>query len=226
MRRTLSDQAGMTLIEVLVAVVILAVGIIPLVSTFDATRKLGTSAEAHQTAEAIAQGDLQRIEALPWSAIALTAEPAMNSGATSTDPTYYEQSGSCVGGPTPVTTPCYKWDWDGSSAAEPLVISGSADTTADPSSWSTTISTTNGAVRLSGKIYRFITWVNDPKCTLSTCGGSTDYKRVLVAVTGTGLDTPVVLTTFVTNPVAGTADPLYNGANNCLDSGQPVACIG
>lgn len=226
-------EDGMTIIEVLVAAVILAIGVIALLTAFDASRRLTSSAEEHQTAATIAQQELHRIASQPWSKIALIAEP-VKTGTTSTDPTYYEQTGTCAGTTGaygPVSSPCYQWSWNGTAGqtttTEPLVISSSGDSTSDPASWSTTISTSNGAVRLSGSVYRFITWVNDPNCySAAYCSGSKDYKRVVVAVTGTGLNTPVVLTTAVTNPVSAAANPLYNNSAECLDGTTTVPCVG
>jgi Tfp pilus assembly protein PilV len=223
----------MTIIEVIVAALILCIGMIALLSAFDSSRRLGTSAEEHQTASTIAESELHRIESLSWAQIALTAEPTKAALATSTNPTYYEAGGTCAlsspYGP-PASSPCYQWDWGGSagltSTTEPLVISSSGDSAADPTPWSTTVINNGSVVRLNGMIYRFITWVNDPNCTLSTCGASSDDKRILVAVTGTGLNTPTVLTALVTNPVGGSADPLSGGKNNCLENGRQVPCIG
>jgi hypothetical protein len=45
--------------------------------------------------------------------------------------------------------------------------------------------------QVSGRIYRFVVWRNDPQCSESLCGGAQDYKQVVVAVRldqGTGYD--------------------------------------
>src|SRR5207248_10636680 len=39
---------------------------------------------------------------------------------------------------------------------------------------------TSGSV--SGSIYRYIVWRNDPSCPTLLCNGSQDYKQIIVAV--------------------------------------------
>ena len=226
--RLAGGSEGFTVIEVMVATLVLTVGMLSLVGAFDSGRRLSTSAEEHQTAAAIAQRELQRIEALPWASIGLTADPTQPTGVKSTDPTYYENAGPCITSGAsigPASSPCYQWDWSTSTALEPLVISASADATVNPQSWSTTVTAGGTVTRLSGKIYRFITWVSDSHCTLSDCGAASDYKRIVVAVTGTGLDKPVTLTTLVTNPVGSSQDPLQAGTYTCTDGASQVSCI-
>jgi prepilin-type N-terminal cleavage/methylation domain-containing protein len=236
----LADQRGFMLIELLIAVMVLAVAMVALLTTFDSSRKLATAAEMHDTAAGIAEGEVARIEAFPWAEVALAVNPTQNPSPGTNDPTYYySSSGSCAGSSNPPqTTPCYEWDW--SSSTEPLVVcpakSGKVwcdetggDSTANPQSWSHTVSTANGAVRLSGKIYRFITWASDPKSTAAACGGTNDYKRITVAVTVeqkafSATIAPVVLSTLYTNPVGAKVNPLTQAGVECLDHGVLQKC--
>ena len=238
-RARLTSEDGFTLIELLAAMVILAVGVFAVLSTFTTARKLATRAEARDAMVAVATGEIQRIESLSWANIALPSNPTTNSGATTTDPSYYLSAGPCPGSSNPpATSPCYQWDWSNSSNVEPLVVSGSTtDTSADPRLWSNTISTSNGAIRLSGGIYRYITWVNDPNCTASACGGSNDYKRITVAVTvcaagtssatcadDTTVSPAVVLSTLYVNPAGSSNNPLTVSGVTCSDGGSSVSC--
>lgn len=230
------------MIEVLAATLILMVGLLSVFTAMDAGRRLGNNVEMRQTAAAIAERELQRIQSLPWNAIALTAEPTINSGAATntSDPTHYLSSGPCVG-TGPVPSPCYQWDWNTSTAIEPLVICRNtdawsaqecpADSTADPTPWSETVNHANTLVRLSGSIYRFVTWVNETECGAgaAVCGGGSDYKRVSVVVTVNPFDgstvKPVTLSTAVTDPVGGYLNPFTQTGITCNDHGTAVPCV-
>lgn len=222
-------EGGFTVVEVLVAVLVLTVGLITLVAAFDPARRLGTTAEMRQVASGMAEQEIQRVQALPWAKIALASAPTVNSGATAKDPTHYISNGPCIG-TGPVTSPCYQWDWSTVSSAEGLDVDATnADGTANPQAWTTTVNTSSGATRFSGKTYRFITWANDTECTQTACGGTNDYKRVTVAVTVNGLTTPIVESTLVTNPVASNGasnDPLADPSVTCVDGTTTVPCIG
>jgi prepilin-type N-terminal cleavage/methylation domain-containing protein len=238
-RPDLRSQSGFTLIELLAAMVILSVGILTVVTTMNAARALASRAEVRDAMVAEARGEIQRIEALSWSNIALAANPTKNSGAGTSDPTYYYSTASCNNSSNPpATSPCYQWDWNNTSSVEPLVVSAStSDTTSDPYLWSTAISTSNSTTRISGGVYRFITYANDPNCTASACGGTNSYKRITVAVTvcspgtvsatcadDTALSPTVELSTLWVNPVGGSSSPLTQTQVTCSDGGSSVSC--
>jgi prepilin-type N-terminal cleavage/methylation domain-containing protein len=211
-------EAGFTLIEVLIAMTILATGALSLVLTFDSSRRLTTDAELRDVAATVARGEIERLESLSWSNLALAAEPTKNPGATTKDPTYYiTECGSVK---------CYSWDSSHTSNYEKFVINKTTeDASANPKPWKETISTSNGSVRVEGSIYRFITWVNDEKCKATACTNTTeDYKRITVAVTSGRLNSPVTLSTLWVNPVGGKASPLVQEGVKCNDSGSKVAC--
>lgn len=238
-RIQLRSQDGMTLIELVAAMMVLAVGVFAVLQTFTAARSLANRAEARDAMVAVARGEIQRIESLAWANIALPSTPTTNSGANTSDPSYYISAGPCAGSSNPpATSPCYQWDWSNSSSKEPEVISGSStDTAANPRLWSNVITTSNSTVRLSGGIYRYITWVNDPNCTASACGGSNDYKRITVAVTvcypgtnsatcadDTAISPTIEMSTFFVNPLGGTSSPLTASGVTCTDGGSAVSC--
>jgi prepilin-type N-terminal cleavage/methylation domain-containing protein len=214
-------EGGFTLLEVLVASLLLAIGIISMVGSFDPARHLGTTAELHQVASAQAEGELNRITSMKFSNISLKEAPT--AGVKTTEPTYYVSSGPCAG-KGPVSTPCYQWDWSSSASIEALDVAATTDSEPNPRSWTTTVSTSSGTTRISGKTYRFITWANDTLCKATACGGSTDDKRITVAVTITGIKQPVELSSLVTNP-AGEYNPLAGGVT-CTDQGVTVPCAG
>lgn len=227
LRHALLAQEGMTLIEALVAAVILAIASAGLLSAFDAGRTSTSYAEEQNVANSIAERELVRITALPWAQIAL-AEPASKwkaKSASATDPTSYIKSEPCDKGVTLPTNgpPCYQWEWNNSSDVEPLVLSSEAES-AKEDPYTFTTSTASGSTRLSGSVYRYVTWVSDPKCTgtNNTCSSNT-YKRITVAVTVTGLRKPVVLSTLYTNPKGEANNALVDGAT-CEEEGKSVSC--
>ena len=223
--RSLRAEEGLTIIELMIAVLVLTLGVVALLTSFDASRTLATSSEMHDTGAAIAERELARISSLPWKKVALSTTPTTNQGAGATDPTYYISSGPCGNSQTPSASPCYQWDWNDSTHVEPLVIdSTNGDSTANPQSWSTTVSTNDANVRLSGSIYRYVTWVKDSGCTSSSCGGSNDDKRITVAVTVKRLPKPIWMSTLVRNPVGGWNNPLTQSGTNCVDGGTQVPC--
>ena len=103
-----------------------------------------------------------------------------------------------------------------------MVDSTNGDSTANPQGW-TTIAP-SGGTRLSGNLYRFITWVKDPNCVASGCGGANDYKRVTVGVTVGGMKKPVVVSTLVRNSAGGLHNPLADPTTTCFSGATQVPC--
>ena len=99
--------------------------------------------------------------------------------------------------------PTFRWDQreGGSPATEPLAIatggvcSPGPCLSAAPTTWS------DG--RLSGKIYRYVTSVDDTACG-AACPGTADFRRVTVAITEDHdrRRQPVLVSTLVTDPAA------------------------
>jgi prepilin-type N-terminal cleavage/methylation domain-containing protein len=161
----LADQRGMSIVEVMVAALVLAVGVLATMNVVLGSRDLTTTSEKLEAASHVAEKELEALQSLAWNAQAHTANPA--------------------NGPAPYTVNTGVFQWP---AATPGAIAinalGVVPTTA--SSWS------DG--RLSGSVYRFVSWVDDPCCT-----GTQNYKRLTVVVTVNGrprIDNPVVLSTY------------------------------
>ena len=217
--RRLSAEDGFTLVELIVAAMILAVGVFALAGTLDSSRHETSAAEAQAAAALVGQRELERLSAQPYATIALAASPG--TAGVQTDPRYWVPA-SCPAG---VASPCYQWDESGTATAsntEPLAIdAANADATANPQTWTTPAP--NGGDRLSGTLYRFVTWAKDAACG-GTCGPG--YKRVTVAVTvaNSALAHPVVLSTLVGNATGGAANPLTGLGTTCDDGGSAVPC--
>ena len=178
----------MTLVEVLIAATLMAVGVIAMVGVFDSSRGLVTTSEKNDVTAHQGEAALERVLALDYKGIALTTTPSHSS--SSTDPDYYVQPDGT-----------YQWDQSTSPRpADPVVVDGTHGAVAHISTWN------DGQSRLSGSIYRYVTWVDDPNIP-----GTQDAKRVTIAVTvnntdtgGTGqLKKPVIVSSVVIDPAAG-----------------------
>lgn len=216
-------ERAMTLIEVLAATLVLAIGTVGLMSAFTAGRSSTSYAELHSLAIQYGERELQRVTSLEWSAISLSSATTWKISTEATDPTSYLKNEECDAGTTLPQhgPPCYQYNWSKSTALEPLVLeaAGTADATADPTSFETT--NPSGSTRLAVKIYRYITWVVDPECkgTGSSCATTSSVsseKRVTVAVTVGGLKKPVVLSTLMNDTDHGEAHPL--GEAKCSEA--------
>ena len=221
----LRSQDGFGLIELTIACLILSIGIIALVPSFDSSRRLTTTSEVNQVASTMGERELERIKSLPYSSIALTAVPTVTSNGHL--PTDHVVTTGVTGCST--SSPCYQWDTSSapsSTNTEPIDVDATnGDSTANPTPWSTP--SPSGGTRLSGNVYRFVTWVKDPYCTSQSCQSSSQqYKRVTVGVTVTSgqLKDPVYVSSLVRSDPTGAQDPLSNSGTTCLSGGQTVPC--
>jgi Tfp pilus assembly protein PilV len=175
-------EDGFTLVELLIASIVLVVGIFAVIMAFDAVRRLGSNNESQTVRAQVAEKDLQQIISQGYDAIGLSSTPTHSTNVN--NPNYY------VNGST------FQWDLTNSSRTETLCTSGSGCTgsiSPGPTSW-----TAGGE---SGSIYRFVTWVNDT-CT-GACSSTTDFKRVTVMVTQNdqdGPEKPLLVSTLVSDP--------------------------
>jgi prepilin-type N-terminal cleavage/methylation domain-containing protein len=188
LRRIRRDESGMTLIELLVAAVLIAVGIVALFTVFDSSRGLITTSEKNDVAAHQGETEMERILGLDYRNVALTAAPAHSTVTTNPD-WYVQPSGD------------YQWD-QGSSPkpADPMAVDPTLGAVTHVSTWS------DGQSRLSGSVYRYVTWVDDPNIP-----GTQDAKRITLAITvnnnGPGasgaLKKPVIVSSMVVDPKAG-----------------------
>jgi prepilin-type N-terminal cleavage/methylation domain-containing protein len=180
-RAGLGREDGFSLFELLMAITVLAVGLMALVSSFDHSRDLVSTAEKTEVASHRAERELERILSLAYDSVAHPSTPA--SSTNSADPAFYVNGGN------------YQYD-QGSTGpqSETLAVVGGGAIGVSSSTW------TDGETRLTGQIQSFVTWTGD-YCDASDrdlCA-----KRVTVAVTVGGprpLGRPVLISTIMTNP--------------------------
>jgi Tfp pilus assembly protein PilV len=182
----LASEEGFTLIEVLVAAVLIVLGIFGAVSTFAHSRRATTSSERIVVMVHLAQSEAEKIASTTYANVGLTAasQPSFANTGDNKDPLNYVTDSA--------PTHSYSYDWANKASTAEVFSTCTGTCTTFRSNWS------DG--RFSGYIYRFITVVNDG-CT--GCPGS-DYKRISVVVTdGTTSPyphQPMVYTTLMRDP--------------------------
>jgi prepilin-type N-terminal cleavage/methylation domain-containing protein len=199
-KRSLAAEEGMTMIEVMVAITLLAIGVLAFMQTFIPVQSLNSTSENAAVEASIAEKELEKIAAAGYACIALSGTPT-----SSTDPNnpgYYMRSG-----------PSLQWDLTNPSRVEPLYVSAGLPTgcTQTLAAWQSAFAPTGSwsSGGKNGTIHRYVTWVDDPlTCApaTATCPTTGDYKRVTLMITHTGRGAPrkpVLLTTIVSNPTAG-----------------------
>lgn len=187
--RRLRSETGFSLIELLIAIMLISVAVMALMGTFDHSRRTTDVSEAQSAATKAGERELERVASLGYSAIAMPAAPVTS--LSPNDPNYWVTNSSPAS---------YRWDQASGGGMEQLVVAAGGAVPNDGGTW--------GNARLGGRVYDYVTWVDDP------CGGCTstadqaitqDYKRITVAVTANSpsrLTKPVLVSTIVSDPAA------------------------
>jgi Tfp pilus assembly protein PilV len=214
-----NSQAGFTTLELLIAVMVGAVGVISLVGTFDISRRLTSFAEMKEAASHVAEQKIEELRALPYGKLALTANPSPASSTDPKSPPYYLGT-DATGAKT------YRWNQTSGAPAghtEPLVIDAAVGAVpATVESW------TDG--RMKGKIYRYVTCAATTVAACAQGPATSAYKRITVAVTIENAHGPanaILASTLVDNPDAanGTgSNPLDSPNTKCKEAGVLVDC--
>ena len=172
-RRLVEEESGLGIVEVMVAAIVLILGVVGVFQAFEASSRNTYRAEQTQVALDRAQRELEKIRSLDYGAVALTSQPP---AATNTNDPRYRVTGGTFAldrGDPPGTPP---------SNYANLVVNGGTlyggATIANGAVAPGPTHFTSGDV--SGNIYRFVVWREQPGC--SACQGNQDFKRVIVAV--------------------------------------------
>jgi prepilin-type N-terminal cleavage/methylation domain-containing protein len=177
----LREDGGFTIIEVLIAALVLAMAAMATFGVLASTVRNGQRAKSTQVAINQAQQELEKLHSLSYEELAMTVTPAHASSVL--NPNHRVVNGNLA----------LQRDPQGEYAA--MVVNGGSlygggnveggVVTPGP------IPFDSGDV--TGKLYRYVVWRNDPTCSESTveeedlCPGSQDFKQIVVAVK---LDTP------------------------------------
>ena len=173
-RRLVSSEDGFTLIEVLVAAFILVLGSLAIFMTFAAAIHNVQRGRDTQIAQSVAQREIEKIHALPYERIAMTALPAASAEAASPAKR--------------ITGTEFAMGRTGTEKA-PLAVAGTGIcSTSKPCVNSTPSSTCVGTASptfsngtATGSVYCYVTTGKDEACETAT-GNSCPYKRIVVAV--------------------------------------------
>ena len=171
MRRLANREEGFTIVEVLIAALILVAGAIATFGVLASATVDNQRAKATQVALDKAQQEMEKLRSLSDEELALTAAPAHSS--EEANPSYRVNGGKFALKRASVPTE-YK----------EMVVNGGvrypSETIEDGVVSTGPTSFTSGDV--SGKVYRYIVWRNDTSCASETCPGEQDYKQIIVAV--------------------------------------------
>jgi type II secretory pathway pseudopilin PulG len=168
-------EAGFTIVEMVVAALILSIGALTTFGLLSAATKNTQRAKATQVALNRAQQELEAIRSLTNRQLAMTAAPAHVSNQLS--PNYRVSNGTFALIRQPPSDYSNMVVNGGSLYGGGFVAGGIV--TPGPTPF------TSGDV--SGDIYRYVVWRDDASCPAATCPGTQDYKQIVVAVK---LDTP------------------------------------
>ncbi len=165
----------MSIVEVVVAAVILAVGALTTFGLLSAATKNTQRAKATQVALNRAQQEMEAMRSLTNDQLAMTAAPLPSTNPLS--PNSRVSNGTLALIRQPVGSYANMVVNGGSLYGGGVVEGGIVNPGPSPFS--------SGDV--TGKVYRYVVWRDDTSCPAATCPGTQDYKQVVVAVK---LDTP------------------------------------
>jgi type II secretory pathway pseudopilin PulG len=157
-------ESGMTMIEVLVAAVVLVMGAAATFGVLGAATRNAQRAKATQVALDLAQEEMERLHSIPYKELAVNTMPVASSDE--------KNPNSRVSGSTFALRRSPKGGY--------LPIDVDAEKGFSPESEFQTGKGDEGGIQ--GTIYRYVVWRNDPSCPETDCPGPDDYKQLVVAV--------------------------------------------
>jgi len=168
MGRPGSREAGFTIVEVLVALLILVIGALATFGLLSGAIRNTQRAKGTQVALDRAQQEIEALRSIPYQQLALQKTPVAETNPLS--PNYRVSGGSFALVREPrnsyATMVVNKGGLYGGGFVEGGVVNPEE-------------SFSSGDV--SGKIYRYVVWRNDDKCGVA-CPGEQDFKQVVIAV--------------------------------------------
>ncbi len=178
MQRLVGREEGFTLIEVLMAAVILALASLAVFGVLAAATRNAQRATASQVALDRAQEEIEKLHSLSYSELALTTTPEYvanpeNPNHRVSGGSFYLQREPLAEKATMVVKHGEIWGKP-EQEVEGVVLPGP-------------VPFESGSVK--GELYRYVVWRNDPDCPESEtsgsedfCPGPQDYKQIIVAV--------------------------------------------
>ena len=214
MRSRPDNELGFTIVEVLVAILILSIAAMTTFTLLSSATRNAQRAKASQVALEYAEQELEFLRSMEDKKLALTATPAHSSNEKSSN--YRVLNDDFALSRQPLGN-YQNLVVNGGSLYGGGTIQGGT-ISPGPTAF------TSGDV--SGKVYRYIVWRNDERCEESSCPGKQDYKQIVVAVR---LNTPPseaaersyveVQSNFV-NPTENAEDDPLPGSNGKVNTNQ------
>ena len=215
MIRTARKEDGFTIIEVLVAAMILVLGAIATFGVLASATIDNQRAKGTQIALDKAQEELEVLGSLSDEELALTQTPPHASDES--NPDFRVTNGKfAIKRGSPPSEPKEMVVDGGELYPEGAITKGAVSP--GPTSF------TSGDV--SGKVYRYVVWRNDSSCAPETCPGEKDYKQVIVAVkldpkgNGSSPGGYVEVQSSFVNPEHSAADNPIPGAEGVVTAQQ------
>ena len=164
MTARIGDERGFTLVELLIAMALTAVGVAATMGVFGAAGRTTVISQNTEVGAQQAQAELDRLSKLKYGELALTSTPVTSANVKNPN---YRVSGSNFNVRTGLT--------------EALVTTAGDGATAKVDPGPTTFAVGQNGSTITGKIYRYVTW-RDENCPATICDGTQNTKRVIVAV--------------------------------------------
>lgn len=161
----IGGESGLTIIEVVVASLVLVLGAGATFGILGAATKNAQRAKATQVALELAQEEVERLRSQPYESLAVNTAPASSESAL--NPGFRVSGSQFALQRNPVGE--YETlvvDPDRGFSPESEFVAG------DP----------EGGGGLTGTVYRYVVWRDDPTCSPEECPGGQDYKQLVVAV--------------------------------------------
>jgi prepilin-type N-terminal cleavage/methylation domain-containing protein len=204
MTTRIRDEAGFSLIELLIAMALTAVGVAATLGVFGASGRTTVISQNTEVGAQQAQAELDRLSKLRYGELALTSTPVNSSNPKNPN---YRVSGT---------------NFDvRSGLTEALVTTPGDEATAKVDPGPSTFAVGQNGSTITGRIYRYVTW-RDENCPTSICDGAQNTKRVIVAVSVDPISNsvqraPLWFSTVISDPSA--APPGYTGTAGGNTSG-------
>ena len=204
MTARIGDERGFTLVELLIAMALTAVGVAATLGVFGAAGRTTVISQNTEVGAQQAQAELDRLSKLKYGELALTSTPVTSTNAKNPN---YRVSGTNFNVRTGLT--------------EALVTTAGDGATAKVDPGPTNFAVGQNGSTITGKVYRYVTW-RDENCPTTICDGAQNTKRVIVAVSldpvaNTVQRNPLWFSTVISDPSA--APPGYSGTAGGNGSG-------
>jgi len=164
------EESGFTIVEVLVAILILAIGAMTTFTLLSAATRNAQRAKASQVALEYAEQELELLRNMENKKLALIAAPEHESNPLSPN--------------NRITNGTFALERAPIGDYRNLVVNGGSLYGGDEVKGGIVSPgpTPFASGDVSGEVYRYIVWRNDEKCSESACPGKQDYKQIVVAV--------------------------------------------